>query len=43
MRDCGSIPHGDSTVSTFFSIFERENFLKKYQNLLTWFVVKIKG
>ena len=21
MRDCGSIPHGDSTVSTFFSIF----------------------
>ena len=23
MRDCGSIPHGDSTVSTFFSIFQR--------------------
>ena len=21
MRDCGSIPHRDSTVSTFFSIF----------------------
>ena len=23
MRDCGSIPHQDSTVSTFFSIFKR--------------------
>ena len=21
VRDCGSIPHQDSTVSTFFSIF----------------------
>ena len=23
MRDCGSIPHGDSTVSMFFSIFQQ--------------------
>ena len=29
MRDCGSIPHGDSTVSTFSSIFFNNNFFKK--------------
>ena len=35
MRDCGSIPHGDSTVSMFHSIFRQRVLLKKIQILST--------
>ena len=39
VRDCGSIPHGDSTVSMFFSvIFSKISSVKK---IVVFFIVVV--